>query len=84
MCLAVPGKVLEIRDQGPLDRWGKVDFGGVARDVNMSCVPEAMVGDYVIVHVGMALSRLDEEEAAKVFEYLKEIDELDIPGEVPA
>ena len=73
MCLAVPGKILSISGEGPLDLLGKVSFGGVVRDVNLSCVPEAQVGEYVIVHVGMALSVLNEEEALKVFETLKEL-----------
>ncbi len=60
----------------PLSRTGMVDFGGVQKDVNLGYVPEANVGDYVIVHVGFALSRVDESEANKVFEYLREMGEL--------
>lgn len=60
----------------PLSRTGMVDFGGVQKDVNLGCVPEANVGDYVIVHVGFALSRVDESEANQVFEYLREMGEL--------
>ncbi len=77
MCLAVPGKVTCITNEDPIARTGKVNFGGVLKEVNLSYVPEAQVGDYVIVHVGFALSKLDEEEAQRVFEYLKEIDELE-------
>ena len=53
-----------------------MDFGGVLKEVSLSFVPEARVGDYVIVHVGFALSRVDEEEALKVFQYLKEMEDL--------
>jgi hydrogenase expression/formation protein HypC len=76
MCLAVPGKILSIQGDDPLGRVGKVSFGGIAKEVNLACVPEANVGDYVIVHVGMAISTLDEEEARRVFEYLAEMGEL--------
>ena len=73
MCLAVPGKILSVSGEGPYSRLGKVSFGGVVRDVNLSCVPEAEVGNYVIVHVGMALNVLDEAEAHEVFDALKEL-----------
>ena len=59
----VPGKIVRITWQEPLFRTGKVDFGGVAREVSLSCLPQARVGDYVIVHVGVAVSLLDEAEA---------------------
>lgn len=80
MCLAVPGKIVSILNEDPIARSGKVNFGGVAKEINLAYVPEAKVGDYVIVHVGFALSILDEEEANRVFEYLKEIDELEEIG----
>jgi len=76
MCLAIPGKVTSISGDDPLLRAGKVDFGGVLREVSLAYVPEVKVGDYVIVHVGFALSRVDEAEAQQVFEYLREMDEL--------
>lgn len=76
MCLAIPGKVTSINGQDPLTRMGKVDFGGVLKEACLACVPEAQVGDYVIVHAGFAISRLDEDEAGKVFEYLREMEEL--------
>ena len=76
MCLAIPGRIISVTGDDPLSRTGKVDFGGVQKDVNLCCVPEANVGDYVIVHVGFALSRVDESEANKVFEYLREMGEL--------
>ena len=59
-----------------MTRMGKVDFGGVLKQACLACVPEAQVGDYVIVHAGFAISRLDEEEADKVFEYLREMEQL--------
>lgn len=77
MCLAVPGKVLEITDEGPLTRRGRVDFGGILKEVNLALVPEARVGDYVMVHVGIAISVVDEVEAQRVFEYLRQMDELE-------
>jgi hydrogenase expression/formation protein HypC len=76
MCLATPGQIVSVTGADPLERAGKVSFGGVLKDVNLAYVPEANVGDYVIVHVGFALSKVDEEEARQVFEYLKKIDEL--------
>ena len=80
MCLAIPGKVTSISGDDPLMRSGKVDFGGVLREVSLAYVPEVQVGDYVIVHVGFALSRVDEAEAQQVFEYLREMEELsDLP-----
>jgi hydrogenase expression/formation protein HypC len=78
MCLAIPGKIIEITSQ--LDdtfRNGKVSFGGINKQVNLRMVPEANVGDYVLVHVGVAISVVDEEEARKVFSYLKEMGEVD-------
>ena len=76
MCLAVPGKITSITGDDPLMRTGKVDFGGILKDVSLAYVPEAQLGDYVIVHVGFALSRVDEAEAHQVFEYLREMQEL--------
>ena len=76
MCLAIPGKVTSISGEDPLMRSGKVDFGGILKEVSLAYVPEVKVGDYVIVHVGFALSRVDEAEAQQVFEYLREMQEL--------
>jgi hydrogenase expression/formation protein HypC len=82
MCLGVPGRVVSL-EENPLGlTMGKVSFAGVVKEVCLAYTPEAEVGDYVIVHVGFAISRVDEEEAAKVFEYLREMDELgelDVP-----
>ena len=67
---------MSISGDEPLMRMGRVDFGGIIKEASLAYVPEVNVGDYVIVHVGFALSRVDEEEAQKVFEYLREMDEL--------
>jgi hydrogenase expression/formation protein HypC len=77
MCLAVPGKVLEITGDDPLLRSAKVSFAGVVKAVSLTCTPEAKVGDYVLVHVGLAISTVDAKEAAETFEYLKQMGELD-------
>ena len=76
MCLAVPGKILSTSGDEPLSRTGRVNFGGIIKEVNLAYVPEAAVGDYVLVHVGCAISKIDEVEAMRVFEYLREMDEL--------
>lgn len=82
MCLAVPGKILSIEGMDPVLRSGRVNFGGIVKEINLSYVPEAKIGDYVIVHVGFAISIVDEEEAERTFEYLRQIDELsEIEGE---
>ena len=78
MCLAIPGKLLSIT--GQLDdtfRQGKVSFGGITKEASLEMVPAAKEGDYVLVHVGVAISIVNEEEARKTFEYLKEIGEID-------
>ena len=74
MCLAVPGQILQIEGERPELRMARVSFGGVVKDVNMALLPEAQPGDYVLVHVGFGIARLDETEAARVFAYLEEID----------
>ena len=80
MCLAVPGKLLEISGTDDLTRIGKVSFGGIIKEINLAFVPEAQVGDYVTVHVGVALSVVDETEALQVFEYLRQLGELQEEG----
>ncbi len=77
MCLAVPGKILSISGDDSLRRMGRASFGGIVKEVNLAYVPEAKVGDYVMVHVGFAISTVDEIEANSVFEYLREMGELD-------
>ena len=77
MCLAIPGKLTAITGQhDEIFRTGKVSFGGIQKEVNLSMVPQAQVGDYVLVHVGVAISVVDEEEAKTTFEYLEKIGEL--------
>jgi hydrogenase expression/formation protein HypC len=76
MCLAIPGKVLSISGDDPLTRMGRIDFSGIVKQASLAYVPEVVVGDYVIIHVGFALSKVDEAEARKVFEYLKQMGEL--------
>jgi hydrogenase expression/formation protein HypC len=75
MCLAVPGKVVEILGEGEL-RMGKVDFSGVKRQVSLAFVPEVQLGDYVLVHVGFAISRIGEQQAMETLSALAEIGEL--------
>lgn len=79
MCLAIPGKILTVTgsDTGadPLWRAGKVDFSGVVKEVNLGCVPEADVGQYVLVHAGMAISVVDEEEAQAVLAHFRRMGE---------
>lgn len=76
MCLAIPGKIISIEDADPVLRCGKVSFGGIVKQINLAYVPEAKIGDYVLAHVGFAISTVDEEEAQQVFEYLRQMDEL--------
>jgi hydrogenase expression/formation protein HypC len=76
MCLAIPGKIESISGPDSLLRLGKVNFGGIRKEASLAYVPEAKIGDYVIVHAGFALSRVDEDEAQKVFEYLEQMAEL--------
>jgi len=77
MCLAIPGKIksIELQYDGAL-RMAKVNFGGITKEASLEMLPEANIGDYVLVHVGVAISKVDEEEAKKTFKYLKEIGEL--------
>jgi len=72
MCLGIPGKILSITQRDSLIRLGRVSFGGMEKEIHLTYVPEAEVGDYVIVHAGFALTTIDEQEALKVFEYVKE------------
>ena len=76
MCLAIPGKVLETADRG-WNRVAKVQFGGVTREVYLDFVPEAGVGDYVLVHVGFAVSKVDEAEAKRTYELLEQMGALE-------
>ena len=73
MCLAVPGKIVSIGDRDPLLRMGRISFGGIIKQVSLAYVPEAVVGDYVIVHVGFALSILDHDEAKETLNYVRQL-----------
>jgi hydrogenase expression/formation protein HypC len=90
MCLAVPGRVLNVDGVDPAFRSGSVDFCGVRKTVNLAFTPEVQPGDFVLVHVGFAITRIDEEEARRTFQYLKQIGALTEEGitlladEVPA
>ena len=76
MCLAVPGKVLEIERNPQGVRMAKANFGGIVKTVCLEYTPEIVPGDYVLVHVGFALSKVDEEEAARTYEILREMNQL--------
>jgi hydrogenase expression/formation protein HypC len=77
MCLAVPGKVLDVQGDDPFERVGRVSFGGVVKPISLACTPDAKVGDYVLVHVGLAISVIDPAEAEETFRYLKEMGDLE-------
>ncbi len=78
MCLAIPGKLISIHEgTSEYERTGRVSFGGIVKEASLAYVPDAVVGDYVIVHVGFALSKVDPEEAEQVFAYLREMGELE-------
>jgi len=79
MCLAVPGRILSVSGDNPLIRVGRVDFGGVVKEINLAYTPGAQPGDYVLVHVGFALTVVDETEAQRTLAYLREIAALDAP-----
>lgn len=80
MCLAVPGKIVGIVGDDPLMRSGKISFGGIVKEVSLAYVPEAKIGDYAIVHVGFAISLVDEQEAQQTLEDLKELNLLPSTG----
>lgn len=78
MCLAIPGKIKSIEYQfDGLVKMAQVVFGGITKQASLEMLPDAEIGDYVLVHVGVAISKIDEEEAKKTFEYLQEIGEID-------
>jgi hydrogenase expression/formation protein HypC len=72
MCLGIPGEIVELHERTGI-RYGRVRFGGIAREVCLACVPEAVLGDYVLVHVGMAIARMDAVEAARTYQLLEEM-----------
>ena len=86
MCLALPGKLIEISENAEGVRMGKANFGGIVKQVCLEYTPEVNVGDYVLVHVGFALSKVDEDEAARTYQLLeemKQLGELDAPEAEP-
>ena len=80
MCLAVPGRVLNLIGDDPAFRSGNVDFCGVRKTVNLAFTPEVKPGDFVLVHVGFAITRIDQEEATRTFRYLEQIGALEEEG----
>jgi hydrogenase expression/formation protein HypC len=79
MCLAVPGRILDVAGEDPLLRTGRVDFGGVVKENSLAYVPEAHVGDHVLVHVGFAITVIDPAGAERIFAHLRELDRLGQP-----
>jgi hydrogenase expression/formation protein HypC len=75
MCLAIPGKIVEFHENHGV-KMSKVDFGGIVREACLEYLPDARLGDYVMVHVGFAISKVDEEEAARTYRYLSELGQL--------
>jgi hydrogenase expression/formation protein HypC len=84
MCLAIPGRIVTISGDAPMMRFAQVDFGGVGKQINLAYVPHARIGDYVLVHVGFALTVIDETEAEQIFADLQEIAELTGAADAPA
>jgi len=76
MCLAIPGRILSMSEGDPILRTGRVDFDGIVKEINLAYVPEAGIGDYVLVHVGFAITVIDQAEAARVLGHLRRIGEL--------
>ena len=82
MCLAIPGKIESIIEGEPLMRKGRVNFGGIIKEVYLAYVPEAVIGDYVIVHVGFAISKVNEQEAQRTLKYLDQLEEPEAGDEI--
>jgi hydrogenase expression/formation protein HypC len=85
MCLAIPGRVVEWLDRDALFARARVEFGGVSRNVNMQCVPEAAVDEFVLVHAGIAISKIDSDEAERILSSLEELNlgETEDNGDAP-
>ena len=75
MCLAIPGKIIQLNEKNGV-KMSRVDFGGITREACMEYVPDASIGEYVLVHVGFAISKVDADEAARTYQYLAEMDAL--------
>lgn len=83
MCLAIPGKIIELEEDGCM-RMGRIDYGGITRKACLEYIPDPQIGEYVMVHVGFAISKVDPEEAAQTYRYLAEMDQLEeITAEEP-
>jgi len=82
MCLAVPGQIESIIGNEPMTRKGRVNFGGIIKEVYLAYVPEAEIGDYVIVHVGFAISTINEQEAQRTLNYLDQLEEPEADDEI--
>lgn len=80
MCLAVPGRIVSLSGEDPLTRLGRVDFGGIVKEINLAFAPQARVGDHVLAHVGFAIAVIDEDEAARVFDQLRQLGEFEGEG----
>jgi len=76
MCLAIPGKIVELEEEGCM-RMGRIDYGGITRQACLEYIPDPQIGEYVMVHVGFAISKVDAEEAARTYQYLAEMDQLE-------
>ena len=74
MCLAVPGLIVGMTGDDPLTRMGRVDFGGIVKEINLAFTPEAKLGDHVLAHVGFAITIIDETEATRIRAHLREIE----------
>ncbi len=81
MCLGIPGKVLEISAESDAMPMAKVEFGGITKEVCLAYLSDVEVGDYVLVHVGFAISKIDEQEAQEIFSYIEQIDEFSQPSD---
>ena len=81
MCLAVPGEIVEILDGPPITRQARVNFSGIVKAISLALLPDACVGQFVLVHAGVAIGVVDEAGAQRTLNYLKEIDELEAPQE---
>jgi len=76
MCLAIPGKIVELGEKSCM-RMGRIDYGGITREACLEFIPDPQIGEYVMVHVGFAISKVDAEEAARTYQYLAEMDQLE-------
>ncbi|HTP85431.1 MAG TPA: HypC/HybG/HupF family hydrogenase formation chaperone [Bryobacteraceae bacterium] len=76
MCLAIPGKIVELQEKACM-RMGRIDYGGITRDACLEYIVDPQIGEYVMVHVGFAISKVDAEEAARTYQYLAEMDQLE-------